>query len=360
MNEEPIDFAVVGTGWRSDFFLRIAAAVDRLRVVGIVSRDAGKAQALEAHWGVAAFPDLDALLARTEPGFVVASVAAGAMPEVIAAIAERGAPVLAETPPATALDTLLALNERMRSLGARVQVAEQYRAQPMHAARLAITASGMLGPVRQAHISVCHGYHAMSLIRRFLGVGYEPATVQAHRFAGAVIAGPDRSGPPERERLAEETLDHARLDFGGRLGVYEFSLPQYRNWVRGQRVCIRGERGEIIDESVTCLADATTPIRSEFVRHEAGRRGNLEGFHLKAVQYLDEWVYTNPLAPARLSDEEIAVGQCLLEMQRYVATGESFYSLAEASQDQYLALACAEAAETGETVTTVRQPWAEG
>ena len=124
-------------------------------------------------------------------------------------------------------------------------------------------------------------------------------------------------------------------------------------------MCVRGERGEIVDDRVTYLRDEVTPITTKLVRHEAGRNGNLEGLHLKGIQFLDDWVYSNPFAPARFSDEEIAVARCLVAMQHYVETGESFYSLAEASQDQYLALACTEAIDSGNTVLTERQPWSD-
>ena len=45
-----------------------------------------------------------------------------------------------------------------------------------------------------------------------------------------------------------------------------------------------------------------------------------------------------PAGPGRLSDVEIAVGTCLETMAHYVKRGESFYGLAEASQDHYLSL----------------------
>ena len=49
----PIRFAVVGSGWRTLFFLRIAKALpDRFEVTGITSRDPDKARALVAEWGV--------------------------------------------------------------------------------------------------------------------------------------------------------------------------------------------------------------------------------------------------------------------------------------------------------------------
>ena len=354
---DSFEFAVVGAGWRTDFFLRAAAALPQMKVCGVVARDETRAKEVESDWGMPCFASIPELLQNTRPSFVVASVSAQAMPDVCIELAGHAVPVLAETPPATNLEGLVSLYQQVSKLGARIQVAEQYWAQPLHAARQAVVDSGVLGPINLVNLSVCHGYHAMSLIRRLLGVGFEPARIRGQRFKSSVIAGPDRSGPPSEQRVVDVETDFASLDFGDRIGLYEFCLPQYRSWIRGQRVCIRGERGEIIDDRVTYLKDEVTPISARLERHEAGRNGNLEGAHLKAIQFQDDWVYRNPVLPARLSDEEIAVAQCLLDMQRFVEQGRSFYSLEEASQDQYLALACTKAIETGDTVQTEAQMW---
>ncbi len=352
------EFAVVGAGWRTEFFLRIAAALPQMTLSGVVSRSDLRTKDIESKWGVQCHSSITRLMESTRPSFVIASVSAEAMPEVCIELAGHAVPVLAETPPATDLDGLVSLYRRLSELDARIQVAEQYWAQPLHAARQAVVDSGALGQVNQVNLSVCHGYHAMSLIRRLLGVSFEAARIRGQRFTSRAIAGPDRSGPPSDEHMVDIETDYASLDFGDRIGIYEFCLPQYRSWIRGQRVCIRGERGEIIDDRVTYLKDEVTPVSARFVRHEAGRNGNLEGLHLKAIQLHDDWVYRNPVVPARLSDEEIAVAKCLLDMQQYVEQGKSFYSLEEASQDQYLALACTKAIETGDVVQTDAQIWA--
>ena len=352
------EFAVVGAGWRTDFFLRIAAALPQMKVCGVVARTETRAQEIESDWGVPCFASIPDLMRNSRPSFVIASVSAEAIPDVCTELAEHAVPILAETPPATDLEGLISLYQQTSKLGSRIQVAEQYWAQPLHAARQAVVDSGILGAINQVNLSVCHGYHAMSLIRRLLGIGFEPARIRGQRLKSRVIAGPDRSGPPSEQRAVDVETDFASLDFGDRIGLYEFCLPQYRSWIRGQRVCIRGERGEIVDDRVTYLKDEVTPIATRLVRHEAGRDGNLEGLHLKAIQFQDDWVYRNPVLPARLSDEEIAVAQCLLDMQRFVEQGRSFYSLEEASQDQYLALACTQAIETGDVVQTEVQMWA--
>lgn len=45
-------------------------------------------------------------------------------------------------------------------------------------------------------------------------------------------------------------------------------------------------------------------------------------------------------------------------MKRYLETGKSFYSLAEASQDHYLSLLLDEATRTGKTLESTNQVWA--
>ena len=63
------------------------------------------------------------------------------------------------------------------------------------------------------------------------------------------------------------------------------------------------------------------------------------------------------MAPAALSDEEIAIGTCLLRMADYAQGGEPFYALAEAAQDRYLDLLMERALANGEAVTSQPQVW---
>jgi hypothetical protein len=71
----------------------------------------------------------------------------------------------------------------------------------------------------------------------------------------------------------------------------------------------------------------------------------------------DEWVFENRFAPARLSDDEIAIAECLVRMSECVGGGPDLYSFAGASQDQYLSLLMKQAALTGEAVRSRRQVW---
>lgn len=356
VSDSPVTFAVAGTGWRAAFFLRAAAAMpDRLRATGVLTRGVGRGIAL-ASAAVPVHTDLDALL-RGKPSFVVTAVPSPMTPVLVRELAARGVPVLAETPPAPDLAGLDAILELARRPPVPIEVAEQYHLQPLHAARLAVAATA-LGTVSQAQVSAAHDYHGIDLIRRFLGAGFGRVLIRARRFDSPIVAGPDRAGPPAQERVAESRQTLAWLDFGGRLGVYDFADDQYFSWIRSPRVLVRGERGEINGETVRRLLDARTPVTEVLERRDAGREGNLEGFHHVGYTLGGRWVYRNPTAPARLSDDEIAVAGCLLAMAERVGGGPSRCSLADAAWDHELGLRIAEAAASGREVTADGSRWA--
>jgi predicted dehydrogenase len=260
---DPVTFGIIGGGWRAEFFLRIARLLpERFRVAGMVVRDEAKGARLEAAFGVPTVRALDDLLRIPGMAFAVVSVPWAVSPVMLRELAERGMPALAETPPAPDLPGLVALWEYAASTGACIQVAEQYQFQPLHAARLAIARSGQLGRISQAQVSVAHGYHGISLLRGFLGIGFEEATIRARQFVTPIVQSPGREGPPDAERIVDSAQLIAELDFGDRFGVFDFTGDQYFSYVRSPRLLVRGERGEIVDEEIRYLADQRTGWRA--------------------------------------------------------------------------------------------------
>lgn len=353
-----VRFGIVGGGWRSEFFLRIAKSLpERFEVAGVVVRDPEKGRAFEQTWGVPTFRTVKAMLDAISLAFVIVSVPRKAAPDVMLELTSRDVAVLCETPPAEKLEDLIALYRQVGGKG-RIQVAEQYAFQPNHAGRLAIVRSGKLGQVTQAQVSAAHDYHGISLMRRYLGIGFDNASIRATSFTSPIIEGPGRSGPPAENRIVLSEQVMASFDFGGKYGVYDFTGDQYFSWIRSPRLLVRGERGEINNFNVRYLLDHLTPVHLQLTRQQAGLDGNLEGYYLKSLHCGEQVVYKNATAPARLTDDEIAVAACLERMAVYAAGGEEFYSLAEACQDHYLALMMQQSLQSGETVMTVTQCWA--
>ena len=354
---EPVRFAILGGGWRAEFFLRICQALpERFQVTAVLVRKPDKAAALTAKFGVRTVPDLDSLLAN-QPPFVVVSVPWPITPVMLAELAARGVPALSETPPAPDVDGLETVTKLARQ-GARIQVAEQYLFQPAHAARLALAKSGKLGTVSQAQVSAAHGYHGTSLMRQFLSLGAEPCDIRAMNFASPLVAGPNRNGPPAEQTIEQPSQTIAWLGWGDKLGVFDFIGAQYFSWVRSPRLLVRGERGEINGFTARWLLDHQTPVQVELLRRETGQEGNLEGLYLEGYLAGETWLYRNPHVPGRLADDELAIATCLAKMAEYAAGGPSFYSLAEAAQDHYLGILIDQAAKSGEVVRAEPREWA--
>lgn len=350
-------FGIVGGGFRSRIFLEVARALPQhFRVSAMVVRNPSIREDLHRQWDLPIYSDIDSLLAHHGPDFMVVAVPASASHDYIMALGQRQLPVLSETPPAADLKSLIQLYQSIPK-GSKLQIAEQYPYRPMMAARLAMIESGRLGVITSTDVSISHGYHGVSLIRRLLSISYEPVTIRATRFSSPVWAGPTRQGPPEAAKLVTSRRDLAWLDFGGKLGVFDFTQDQHRSWIRQTRLAVRGERGELVDDEANVLTDYRTPVHLHLERVERGRAENVEGYYLSGITAGLDWLYQNPYAPARLNDEEIAVATCLSKMAAYAAGGPGFYGLEEAAQDSYLSLLIDQAIESGQSVASAHQPW---
>ncbi|MEU8162125.1 Gfo/Idh/MocA family protein [Micromonospora parva] len=352
-------FGIVGSGWRGEFFLRLARLLpERFRVTGVVTRTESRGAAVTADWGVRTFRTTAELLAHERPDFVIVSVPWSVTPEATRELVAAGVPVLAETPPAADLAGLRSLWADVGGSGL-VQVAEQYLLMPGHAARLALVRAGVLGEPTSVQISSTHLYHAVSLIRGLLGVGHESAEINARAFV-APLANPlsptGWSGDDTPQQLST-TL--ATIDFGGRMGLYDFTDNQWWNPLRTRRLVVRGSRGELVDDRVVRLVDPTTPVESSLVRRQTGLDLNLEGLDLKHISFDGEVVYRNPFVGSGMSDDDIAVADIVARAGAWARKeGPAPYSLAEACQDHLISLAIEESVRTGQPVVTDAEAWA--
>jgi predicted dehydrogenase len=350
----------IGSGWRTAFFLRLARALpDRLQVTGVVTRTAERGREVEAEWGVPTFRTVADLLRHERPDYVAASVPWPAMPDAIREVVGHRMPVLAETPPAPDLDGLRALWSDVGSTGL-VQVAEQYRLMPTHAARAAVVRDGVIGEPTSVQISSTHLYHAVSLIRGLLGIGYQVAEVNAQRFT-APLADPltARVGWSGDDTPRPMSTTIATIDFDGRMGLYDFTDNQWWNPLRARRIVVRGSRGELVDDRVVRLVDPATPVESVLIRRQTGVDLNLELLDLKHISFDGRVVYRNPFDGAGISDDDIAVADILCRAGAWArGEGEPPYPLAEACQDHLISLAIGESLRLGGPVTTTKEDWA--
>lgn len=352
-------FIVIGYGWRADFYYRIARMLpEQFEICAGVLRTAERAEEVSEKEGLFATCDLEEALAK-KPDFAVLCVPRTIVKEYLVRLMELQVPVLCETPPGKDSAELNELWAEAQRLNGRVQVVEQYFLQPYYAGALEVIKKGFLGEVSEVMLSALHGYHAVSMYRKFLNIGYENCTIQGQKFISDVTATNGRKGFDYSGKVVKMDRDWAAMSFeNGKTAFLDFGGEQYFSTIRTRRWNIRGVRGEINDSTVRFLNRENMPVQQDFRRMDIGINNNSEWAH-KGIMFLDEEAYANPFYPARLNDDEIAVASCLCGMQEYVMTGKDFYPLKEALQDTYLSFEMERAIESGETVRTETQSWAK-
>ena len=332
-------------------FLKVARELGRVRCGAAVVRTPRRMD-------LPTFTSLDACLRELQIDFVLTATPRSVTPHVISEAVDRGLPVLAETPPAADLDGLRELWSAVGDSGL-VEVAEQYLMMPSHAARAAMVATGAIGTPTQVQVSSTQQYHAVALIRGLLGAGRGQVSVRATRFSAPLVQPLSRAGWTDDEEPHPTTTTIATLDFGdGRSGVYDFTEQQTRNQLRFRRLTVRGSLGELHNDEVVHMAGPRTLVRTPLVRRQTGYDLDLIGYDTEHISLGSEVLYRNPYPGRRWMDDEIAMATLLERTADWVrGEGSEPYPLAEGIQDQQVALAIEESADSDTTVTTSCEAW---
>ena len=331
-----IKYGIIGAGWRSEFYLRIAALLpDIFKVSGIYIRNKQKQSEFSKKYNVPIFDTLEELL-ETEFDFIVSCVNKSGICDTVRELASKNIPLLTETPIGTSnkeIDDFLADIKP----DWRVQVAEQFHFQPRNQAIKAVIDSGILGEITQVQLSCCHDYHAASLIRFFLGTGDEMPETSSFTLPDTVTRYNSRGGLLKEPKTVTSDEKFVVLKFKDKTALYDFNYEQYFSDIRRSRILIRGTNGEILNDECTYLKNGL-PHSFSIQRNSFGANENLDGFTLVNITAEGKVLYENPFKYARLSDEEIAIATCLLDMKNYLQTGISFYSLKDVALDSRIFL----------------------
>ncbi len=307
-----IRYAIVGSGWRSEFYVRIAKAMpEQFEAAAMLCRTPEKAKLMHEKTGVYTTVS-EAECASLKPDFVVVAVNKADIFKVTRNWINKGFPVLCETPAALNLEDLEDAWQ-LQCYGARIQVAEQYHLFPKYEAAIKAVKEGLIGEPWAVDLSAAHGYHGVSLIRRMLGTGFENASFIGKRFSFPVLETAGRCGAIEGGEISNK--DRIRLDIefeSGKTGFYDFSSVQYHSLIRSTGYRIQGTTGEIKDGHAVFMENGVPAAKT--------------------------LTWENPLANFGLSEDETAIARMLLGMKSYVDTGMEIYPLREALQDAYFSI----------------------
>ncbi|MFI3168657.1 MAG: Gfo/Idh/MocA family oxidoreductase [Faecalibacterium sp.] len=355
-----IRFGLIGTGWRADFFLRIAKEMpEQFELTNMLSRSEEKAAAYAKEWGIATTTKMDDVLAA-KPDFVILCISHFAFEEYIKVLGDAGMPILCETPPASNREALYRIWDYVQANNVKIQVAEQYHFWPLYASVNKIIEKGMIGEVSNMRLAALHGYHAVAVFRRVFGAGMKGVSVKGERFTFPVVETDSRYGIVTSGEMGEAVRDVITLKWeDGKVAFFDFAGKNYHSAIRTRSLNVQGSHGEINDFDVRYVNADGLAVTSTMVRADRGVHKN-NGLSHQHMTLNGEVLFENPHMYKRFNDDEISMATCMLGMQEYIETGkDACYSLANAMQDALIAIAMTEAVTTGETITLGEQPWAK-
>lgn len=355
---ESVKFAILGGGWRSKFYTRIAnAAPDFFQLKGVWIWNAEHAVQYNQEFHVPVMTQFKELL-KLGVDFFVLCLPWKENVEYSKKLIAMGYPVLMETPAAPDIRGLNEFWDYCVCHSAKIQIGEEYHFQPYHKGILHLVEEGIIGETTHVSISMMHGYHCTSMVRKLLRVGMENCVVSGKRFHRRMAKTCDRSGEYREHPLLEVEQERLTLEFeNGKTCFYDFCDEQYFSLIRSSYLWLCGEEGEIFNNRVKRINKNGECLTEKLHRVDLGRYGNLQSYSHRGISFAGRWIYENPFSGIPLTDDEIAVATNLMETKHYLETGEQSYTLRDACQDSYLSFIMKEAVETGKPIAAEHQNW---
>ena len=362
---KPLSFIIVGSGWRAMFYVRIAKCYPELfQLKYLLCRTEEKAENIRKEQGIPVTTSTEACRAAN-PDFVVVTVDKNTKFAVTKEWLDMGYAVLTETPAALTEGQLKEL-WRLHQSGARLQVAEQYIRYPLIAAGLQAIKQGCLGEPHAVELSLAHDYHGISLIRHMLGFGLDVSDKQTaglpmvkiwgKQYTFPVTETDSRYGPVTDGSIKERKRTRFTMEFAnGKTAFYDFDGVQYHSFIRARHINVQGPRGEWNDTFLRYvdtdgnavqkqLKSWLDPAYAALVTDELRERCQV----WKPEVHMEDW------------QDEYAIATLMLDMGKWLDTGQEVYPLAEALEDAYLWFLMEKSVgNPGQTVTSRPHSWQE-
>lgn len=384
-----IRFVIVGSGWRSLSYVKIAKALpEKFELCAMLCRTKEKAERMAAEQGIYGTTSIQECR-KMNPDFVVVVVSKASIAQVSMEWMEYGFTVLCETPASLELPVLEQLWQ-LHKEGKRLVVAEQYTKRPLYQAMLSVVEEGLLGEPDSLNLSLAHEYHGARLIRAFLKEDVAtPFTINAKTYLFKTVETLSRYERFTDGRTTEKKRTVATFEFAdGKVAWYDFDSEEYRSPIRKKSVCVRGCKGELRDAKVYFLDENFESVEAELKVAERVIPADNPNTNLQTIREVESIVFRSDRGEERmvydalfgmcaLTEDQTAMAQLMIEAAEYTWAADEAITdeigadrekamavlrqrredLKEALQDCYMAILMQEAIRTGEMVASKEQCW---
>ena len=179
-----------------------------------------------------------------------------------------------------------------------------------------------------------------------------PFTVIGKKIVEDLTITQDKYGNPCTDGHTEKVdRYHMLLNYdNGKTGIYDFAIANYWSPIRANFFLAQGTRGEIKDEDINYVGADNQPTKARFT-NITDAQGNLVSINLG-----DDILYQNELLKTKGVGKNIGICHMLLNMKKYLETGECPYSFARAMTDTYITQMFLEAGEKPFTPIRSKKP----
>jgi len=246
---ERIRFSIIGTGWRSEFYVRIALkATKYFELLAIKVRNKEKEEHFKKMKVRCVYTEEELL--EDKPDFVVVCVDKAHLFEVTLGLLEKGINVFCETPLSVEKEKLLYMMDNLDKIPGKLVITEQYPFLPLYGTAKSVIAEGLMGDVQSVHLSCCHDYHAIALARYFLDEKERGELIFIDKCEESYLETGNRGGAVEDGECRKVKRKRFLYRFkDGKTFTYDFTSDQYHSAFNKTHFEIRGEKGYICDHN---------------------------------------------------------------------------------------------------------------
>lgn len=345
---------VIGAGRRSAsaWLPTIDILKDQLELLAICNTGAPRGEEQANKYGVKWYKDVNQMLDKEKPDFAVVVVNPAQTHVVGKALLERGISYITETPIAANIADADELIRLSKANNAYIEVAENLYRMPSERIKRELILNGVFGKILRAHNnSLTHNYHAVSLMRSYIGfdvritkvIGVEANyKVQPHDFRGSEID-------------TEYTRHEIYFFENGSLGFSHFTGLTWGSALRGvSSTEFYGERGSAVGDKIFVLEGSKSKRQINISRLTC----NIDG-----MEVLDKFladtdppiIWDNPFKNYKLSDSLITIASELASIMRAVKENvEPEYGPVNGKIDRLVDLSVAESHRNGNIPVEVK------
>jgi len=346
---DKLNVAVVGAGRRAggSWLPAINALGDQLNLLAVCNTGAPRGEEQAKKYGVNWYGNIEKMLDKEKPDFVAIIINPGQAHVVAKAVLERGISYITETPIASTVEDADMLIALAKEKGAHIEVAENLYRMTSERIKRELILNGVFGKVWRGHNnSQTHNYHAVSLVRSYIGfdvpikrvIGVQgDFSIEPHEYRG-------NTANSERSR-------HAIFFFeNGALGFSHFTSLTFGSPLRGVNSTeFYAEKGMAVGNQLFFLKDKQVrqPINIKRLTCSVDGMDVLDKF---VADTDPEVVWDNPFKNYKMSDGMINIASELASIMKAVREDvEPEYGAVNGRIDRQIDLAISESHKNGNT-----------